>query len=94
MQSNGNHAGRMVTRQSQSEVEDRYMKGLLLIILLSLSSSAFASTIGNTKIKSILAGEVYGYKVFLEIDPKPSSIPSCQTNPDYNLPRRMWERRL
>ena len=36
-----------------------------------------------TKIKSLLAGELYGNRVFVELTVKPSPTASCNNNPDY-----------
>lgn len=62
------------------------MRYLFAIVLFSVSQFGLASTVTSTKIKSILAGEVYGNRVFLEVTVKPadSDKPSCQTNTDYN----------
>jgi len=56
----------------------------LFVFLLVLAPNAFSSTILSTTIESILVGEVYGNMVFIEISIKPSSEPSCQTNPNYS----------
>ncbi len=56
----------------------------LAIFLFFVAQSTFASTIMSTKIKSVLVGEVYGNKVFIELTVKPSVEASCQTNSDYS----------
>lgn len=62
------------------------MNRLFLVVLLFVQGSVFASTVDNTKIKSILAGQTYGNVVFLQIDPKPSTIDAtCQQNSQYNF---------
>jgi len=52
----------------------------ILILTLFIAFSAQASTINPTKIVKILAGPNYGNLVFLYIDPKPATVPACQTN--------------
>ena len=59
---------------------------IFVIGLIFFQSSAFASTVESTKIKSILAGQAYGDIVFLQIDPKPENIDAdCQKNAEFNF---------
>jgi hypothetical protein len=60
------------------------MKKISFILSLAFTQFAMASTIDNTKITAILAGEVYGNVVILKISPKPTDTPDCQTNPNFN----------
>ena len=60
------------------------MKYYYLLFLLLACNSSIASSINGTKIEAILAGEVYGNVVFLKINPKPPTLPGCQTNTIFN----------
>ena len=46
--------------------------------------STAASSINNTKISKVLLGPQFGNNVFLVIETKATSLPSCQTNGVYS----------
>lgn len=60
------------------------MKNIVPYLLISFCYSASASYVDPTKIVGVLAGETYGNTVFLQIEPKPATLPECQKNPLYN----------
>jgi hypothetical protein len=63
------------------------MKNLILSISFLLfcnQSIAIGSTIDNTFIIEILAGEINGNVAILKISPKPTNSPSCATNPNFS----------
>ena len=53
------------------------------VALVSVSTCC-ASEIQNGKVLSVLAGEQYGNRVFVELDPKPAAPAACQSNPRYS----------
>lgn len=55
-----------------------------LLLLTLLCFNTIASTISDTKISKILIGPQFGNNVFLVLETKPSSVPSCQTNSVYS----------
>lgn len=60
------------------------MRKWVLIVALASSSIAQAGEFTG-KIVSVLAGEYYGNMVFIEVSPKPTDSPACQTNPRYSF---------
>lgn len=60
------------------------MNRLLVLVFgfLIIPAAMGSSTTGA--IVSVVAGEVYGNKVFIQMSPKPTTVPGCQTNARYN----------
>ncbi len=60
------------------------MKYLTLVIFL-MSSSVFSLPSYTGKVKSLLTGENYGSKIFIEVDGTPVQVDPCQNNSTYSF---------
>ena len=64
------------------------IRSIFLLVSLAVShyavSDVVRSAVDGAKIKSVLAGDIYGKVVFVEVEPKPTTVPECQQNTNYN----------